>query len=118
MSNTRNIFNEKDINKKIFNDRWVKFAFGPQGKIRTKQLNLGITRFSENKDSKTHKHNIDEALFILSGNGEVKVGNEIYKVKENDFIYVPKNTNHTITTSNRSKIKILFVFAGKIVISY
>ena len=36
------IFNEKDIEKKVYDDRWVRFAFGPQGKVDTKNFNLGI----------------------------------------------------------------------------
>ena len=36
------VFNEKDIEKKVFDDRWVRFAFGSQGKVNTENLNLGI----------------------------------------------------------------------------
>ena len=56
------VFNEKDIEKKVFNDRWVRFAFGPQGKVKTGDLNLGVTRFKEGKTSLTHRHDVDEAL--------------------------------------------------------
>ena len=111
-----NTFNEKDIAKKIFDDRWVKFAFGPQGHIKTDELNLGVVEFAENTISKTHKHTVEEALYVLSGNGKIKIENDIYTLKEKDFVYIPKDTDHIIITNKDSKIKILFVFAGKIVI--
>ena len=111
-------FNEEDIIKKTFDDRWVRFAFGPQGKINTKNLNLGITEFAEGKVSQTHKHDVDEALFILSGIGEIKVKDDIYKVKENDFLNVPKGTEHTIITGDNSRLKIFFVFSDEIVIDH
>jgi len=110
------IFNENDIDKNFFDDRWVKFAFGPQGLIKTDKFNFGIVEFSENKTSKTHKHNVEEALYILSGRGKVKIENNIYDIKEKDFIYIPENTNHTIITNKDSKLKILFIFSDKIVI--
>ena len=111
-------FNEKDITKKIFDDRWVRFAFGPQGKIGTKNLNLGITEFSEGKVSRAHTHNVDEALFILSGSGKVKINDVVYPVKENDFLNVPRETEHTIITDDNSRLKIFFVFSDEIVIDY
>lgn len=111
-------FNEKDIIKKTFTDRWVRFAFGTQGKVSTKNLNLGITEFGESKVSQTHKHNVDEALFILLGSGEVKINDEVYPVKENDFLNVPKGTEHTIITGNNCKLKIFFVFSDEIVIDH
>ncbi len=117
--NDQNIkFNEKDITKKIFDDRWTRFAFGPQGKIGTKNLNLGITEFSGGKVSQSHRHNVDEALFILSGSGRVKINNKVYRVKENDFLNVPRETEHSVITSENSRLKIFFVFSGEIVIDH
>jgi len=113
-----NVFNEKDIGKKVFDDRWVKFAFGPQGKVDTENLNLGITLFKEGKTSLTHQHDVDEALFILSGRGTVKVGEELVKVASGDFIYVPCHTDHTMITDLGSDLKIFFIFSGKIVIDH
>ena len=112
------VFNEKDIEKKVFDDRWVRFAFGPQGKIKTRDLNLGVTRFKEGKISLTHKHDVDEALYILSGKGTIKVGKECRKVAAGDFIYVPKNTGHAVVTDCKSDLEIFFVFSGKIVIDH
>ena len=117
MSGQVNRFNEKDIVKKIFNDRWVRFAFGPQGKIDIKDLNLGITEFKEDQVSSTHSHDVDEALFILSGSGEIKMNNEVYKVMENDFLHVPKGIDHNIITGS-SRLKIFFVFSGATMINY
>jgi len=112
----KNIFNEKDIAKKIFDDRWVKFAFGSQGIVKTDKLNLGIVEFAEDTTAKTHKHNVKEALYVLSGSGKIKIENNIFNLEEKDFVYVPENTNHTIVTGKDSKVKILFMFSDKIVI--
>lgn len=113
-----NIFNEKDIEKITFDDRWVRFAFGSQGKSKTKNLNLGITKFEKNKTSLIHKHDIDEALYILSGKGTVKVGDKSCKVRAGDFIYIPCGTDHTMITDCGSDLKIFFVFSGEITIEH
>ena len=112
------VFNEKILKKKIFDDRWVRFAFGSQGKIATEDLNLGITLFKEGKTSLTHQHDVNEALYILSGRGTIKIGKDLHEVAQGDFIYVPRHTDHTMITDRESDLKIFFVFAGKIVIDH
>jgi len=112
------VFNEKDIEKKVYDDRWVRFAFGPQGKIGAENLNLGITRFKQGKTSLTHQHVVDEALYVLSGKGTLIVGKESRKVAPGDFIYVPKKTDHTIISDCGCDLDIFFVFSGKIVVNY
>ncbi|MCE5330224.1 cupin domain-containing protein [bacterium] len=111
-------FNESEINKKIFEDRWVRFAFGSQGLINTKNLNLGIVEFDKDKTSLTHSHNVEESLYVLAGKGIIEAGGTIHHVKKGDFLYVPENTDHTIITGNNSRIRIFFVFGGEIHIDY
>ena len=106
------IFNEEDIRKKVFDDRWVKFAFGPGGIIKTENLNMGITEFSEGKTSLTHRHDVDEALYIITGKGSVRVGDGVHGIRAGDFIHIPRESDHTIITDRKSKLKIFFVFAG------
>ncbi len=111
------IFNQDEIKKKKFNDRWVRFAFGPQGFENNGDLNLGIVNFSKNRQALNHRHIVDEALFILKGKAKIKVGDNVYTIKKNDFVYVPRNTDHQVITAEES-IKILFVFSGDITIGY
>lgn len=111
-------FNESDIKKKLFEDRWVRFAFGPQGIVNTKDLNLGIVEFDKDKTSLSHSHEVEESLYVLAGKGVVEVGGTNYNVKKGDFLYVPENTEHSIMTGNNSRLRIFFVFGGKINIKY
>ena len=114
----RQVFNEEDIKKKVFDDRWVKFAFGPDGMAKTENLNIGITEFSNGKTSLTHKHDVDEGLYIISGKGSVKINEETHNIKTGDFIHVPRGSNHTMITDKKSKLKIFFVFSGATKIDY
>ncbi len=111
------IFNQKEIKKKQFDDRWVRFAFGPQGYKEDTKLNLGIVNFTKNSEALNHRHDVEEALFVLAGSARIKINGKLYPIKKNDFIYVPVNTDHQIITSDKS-IKILFVFGGKIIIEH
>lgn len=113
---TPSVFSEENISKKSFDDRWVKFAFGPQGLVESKKFNLGIVEFDKNKISKTHIHDVEEVLYVISGKGKIKLGDNTFELKEKDFVYIPEGTEHTIITDSKSKLKILFMFSDKIVI--
>ncbi|MCL4377750.1 MAG: cupin domain-containing protein [Actinobacteria bacterium] len=109
-------FSLEEIPKKIFEDRWVKFAFGPQGLIDSKNLNLGVVNFNPGRPSLVHAHDVEEALFVLSGKGKMQISDDLVEIKENDFVYIPENTDHSIITEKDS-LQILFIFGGKIFIN-
>jgi mannose-6-phosphate isomerase-like protein (cupin superfamily) len=111
------IFNQKIIKKKNFDDRWVKFAFGPQGFLNTGSLNLGIVNFKKNSIALNHKHDVEEALYVLSGKAEVKIADKILSINKNDFVYIPALTDHQVITKEKS-VKVLFVFGGLITITH
>ncbi len=111
------IFNLEQIKKKDFKDRWVKFAFGPQGLKNTDSLNLGVVDFAENKISLNHKHDVEEALYVLSGSGKIRIAGKTWALKKDDFVFIPINTDHQIITGSDS-VRILFVFGGEIVIKH
>ena len=111
------IFNEKNIKKKNFDDRWVKFAFGPQGFLNTENLNLGIVSFKNNSTALNHRHDVEEALYVLSGKAKVKIDGKTLNINKNDFVYIPAHTDHQVITGEKS-IKILFIFGGNITITH
>lgn len=111
------IFNQKIIKKKNFDDRWVKFAFGPQGFLNAENLNLGVVNFKKNSTALNHSHDVEEALYVLSGNAKVKIAGKILNIYKNDFVYIPAHTDHQVITGEKS-IKILFIFGGLITITH
>jgi mannose-6-phosphate isomerase-like protein (cupin superfamily) len=111
------VFNLKQIKKTIFEDRWVKFAFGPQGFSKEGAFNFGVVNFLKNNSSLSHSHDVGEALFVLSGNGVIKISEKNHNIKKNDFAFIPAGADHQIITRDKS-IKILFIFEGKTLIKY
>ncbi|MBN1298790.1 MAG: cupin domain-containing protein [Actinobacteria bacterium] len=117
MEAENNAFKLSQIKKTQFEDRWVKFAFGPQGFKDSKNLNLGIVDFNKNSTALNHRHDVEEALFVLSGKGKIKIGPETFDLEKNDFAYIPAKTDHQVITGDQ-RIKILFIFGGEIFIDH
>jgi len=112
------VFSDSDIKVTDFEDRQVKFAFGSQGKKKTDTLNLGIVEFKNNKQPSPHAHDVDEALYVLSGRGKIKIDGTYFDIKKGDFAHIPSGKSHLIVTDKHDSLKILFVFGGKTYIDY
>ncbi len=112
------VFSEKDLEITDFKDRLVKFAFGSQGRKKTETLNLGIVEFKPCRKSMPHTHQVDEALYVLSGRGKIKMDGSVFDIKKGDFAHIPSGKSHLIVTDEKNSLKILFIFGGKINIHY
>lgn len=54
-----------------------------------------------------HKHSYDECLWILKGEMNFKSQEEILLLKSGDRIYLPANTPHTVTISEKNGVTFL-----------
>ncbi len=112
------IFSEENIGCTDFKDRVVRFAFGQQGKIETEGLNLGIVEFKTTAEASPHTHEVEEALYVLSGKGKIKIGDFVFNIKKGDFAHIPSGKSHLIITDKLQSLKIFFVFGGKTYIDH
>lgn len=70
------------------------------------------------KEVKKHKHATHtENVYILEGEGEMLLGDKIFKVKKGDMIFIPMNTVHSLKVTSSNPVKVLSVqspnFDGK-----
>ena len=55
-----------------------------------------------------HFHNdLEEIYYILSGYGNMTIGDEKQEISRNDVVYIPKNAPHTLT--NTGNVPLRFV---------
>lgn len=59
-----------------------------------------------------HAHPIQEqAIYVLTGKGEVEIDGRCYVVGPQDFIYLPPETSHKVTPLEESSLKLLIIYA-------
>lgn len=64
------------------------------------------------KEVKAHKHvSHSEHVYVLEGNGEMKVGDKKFPIKRGDVIFIPKGTVHSLTVSSKMPVKVISVQA-------
>jgi mannose-6-phosphate isomerase-like protein (cupin superfamily) len=54
----------------------------------------------------------EEIYYILSGSGEMTVGDDTESVSAGDAVYIPRNNAHTLKNTGNEPMKILLVCGG------
>lgn len=64
------------------------------------------------KEVKAHKHAAhSETIYILEGEGEMKLGSQVFIVKKGDYVFIPKNTVHSVIVTSKIPMKVLSIQA-------
>jgi mannose-6-phosphate isomerase-like protein (cupin superfamily) len=64
------------------------------------------------KEVKLHKHlEHAEHVLVLEGEGEMRLGTEVFTIKKDDLIFIPKNTPHAVKTISAIPLKVLSIQA-------
>lgn len=61
----------------------------------------------EKHDHRDH----EEIYYIISGNGHIKIGDEVARFRDGDIIYIPEKTSHSITNDGDEMVEFL-AFGG------
>jgi mannose-6-phosphate isomerase-like protein (cupin superfamily) len=62
------------------------------------------------KEVKLHKHlEHSEHVYVLEGEGDMQLGNEWFKIKKGDLIFIPKNTAHKVVTTSEIPLKVISI---------
>jgi mannose-6-phosphate isomerase-like protein (cupin superfamily) len=64
------------------------------------------------KEVKPHKHMTHaEHVVVLSGSGEMTLGEKKFEIKKGDLVFIPKNTFHSVRTSGKEPLKVISIQA-------
>ena len=64
------------------------------------------------KEVKAHKHiSHSEHVYVLDGEGKMKMNGKEFVMKKGDIIFIPKNTVHSVLTTSSIPLKVLSIQA-------
>ncbi len=70
----------------------------------------GLVELPEGSRSDCRGHEEGELFFCISGNGHIRVGNEVLPLEPDSAVYVPRNVEHqTINDGGSGELRLLFV---------
>ena len=64
------------------------------------------------KEVKAHKHQYhSEHVYVLEGEGTMKLGGKTFVIRRGDFLFIPKNTVHSVVNTGKIPLKVLSIQA-------
>jgi mannose-6-phosphate isomerase-like protein (cupin superfamily) len=62
------------------------------------------------KEVKLHLHEFhSEQVYVISGEGDMVLGDQAFHIKAGDLIFIPKNTPHSVKVTSAEPLKIISV---------
>ncbi|ACV61691.1 Cupin 2 conserved barrel domain protein [Desulfofarcimen acetoxidans DSM 771] len=74
-------------------------------------VSVTLFAFAQGEEISTHAAAGDAMVFILDGEAEITVGNEIFSVKKGETIVMPANIPHGLMAKEQFKMLLIVVFS-------
>lgn len=84
--------------------------FGPERR-GVEEFNVNVTYIDPYSRTQYHKHVISELIWVVSGRGEVLLGDEKYPLEPDTVFYVPREVFHHVINKTAETLKLINVFA-------
>ena len=92
--------------------RNVKLIIGPKAFGPCKNMSMGIAEFPIGVVAPPHSHEHEEEVcYIVSGEGQLWVGERIETLKRGVCVYVPPRIVHQTRNTGKDILKVLYVFS-------
>jgi mannose-6-phosphate isomerase-like protein (cupin superfamily) len=89
-------------------DRWSKDLVGTEGTPTTAGFSLGVAEYHAQEFGPLQTHDDQEALYVVSGEGQVRVGDALHCVRPGVALYVPPNTVHATRRTGERPVKVVY----------
>ncbi|MEM2905369.1 MAG: cupin domain-containing protein, partial [Candidatus Bathyarchaeia archaeon] len=82
-------------------------------RVHAKTIGLGYARYeAASMPGQTHSHgDLEEAIYVLSGNGQCWLGSEIADIEAGQAVDIPPGAPHRVEVSGPSPLEFLLVYS-------
>lgn len=92
-------------------ERELKVLISPSLQEDVEGLAVGMTILPPGKASSFHSHDREvETWIVVSGEGEVRVGDERERVGPESVIFLPRNIKHQIINTGQEPLRMFWIY--------
>jgi mannose-6-phosphate isomerase-like protein (cupin superfamily) len=99
---------EDGVEASQFGDRWSKDLIGGPEVSTAAGFSLGVAEYHATDFECLQVHDDQEALYVLSGEGEVKIGDRVCPVRAGTALYVPPKTSHATRRTGEAPVRLVY----------
>ncbi len=91
--------------------RELKVLLSPSLQADVEGWSVGMTILPPGKSSSFHSHDVEcETWIIVSGEGEVRVGEERELVGPESVVFLPRNIKHQIINTGQEPLRMFWIY--------
>ncbi len=111
MSETPDV-HESEIARQDHADRWSKDLIGGSAVPTTSGFSIGLAEYHQPEFGEMQVHDDQEALYVISGIGQVTVGGEVVDVRPGSAVYVPPGAAHATRRTSDEPVRLIYAHGG------
>ena len=108
MRTTIRTTHEDDVEKQVYSDRWSKDLVGTGQLATTSGFSMGVAVYTAPEFGEIQTHDDQEAVYVVSGAGEILIGDEVHPVRPGFAAYIPPGTEHATRRSGEGPVKVVY----------
>jgi len=88
-------------------DRWSKDLVNA-ARGASAGFSLGVALYTSDKFGELQVHDDQEAVYVVSGVGEITIGGKLFPVRPGSAAYIPKGTPHATRRTSDEPVKVIY----------
>ena len=94
---------EEEVSRSVYPDRWSKdLVEGSSG------FSVGVAEYDATEFGPVQVHEDQEAVYVVSGVGEMRIGNEVHPICPGSAAYIPPGTEHATRRTGDVPVKVVY----------
>ena len=99
---------EAQVQQTDFADRWSKDLIGGAQVPADAGFNLGVASYHATEFGQAQVHDDQEALYVISGEGEILLNDQTFPLSPGAAVYVPPGTRHATRRTGEQPVKVVY----------
>ena len=102
------LVHEENVEEEGFADRRSKALVGGEDVPTAAGFSLGVAEYFAEEFGELQTHSDQEAVYVISGQGEMRVGEHVVAVRPGFAAYLPPGTPHATRRTGREPVKVVY----------
>ncbi len=102
------ICHETDVEKETHAERWSKDLVGTKSIPTTSGFSIGVAEYFQPEFGERQRHADQEAVYCISGVGEILIGDKVYPVKPGAAAYIGPGIVHCTRRTGPEPVKLVY----------
>lgn len=108
MTARRMLSDEAEGEREEYPDRWSKDLVGGVDLPTTGGFSLGVAEYHVTEFGPPQVHDDQEAVYVVRGQGQMRIGDEVYEVHPGCAVYVPPGVPHATRRTGEEPVKVVY----------